>query len=260
MDEVFILKYDGVIASRGEMHAYAAADTLHGFSVLFPRVAECAYGEKIEIQTMVRDIRHGSFKIEFLNHLSLQKTRGLLSKIYNRWPSILKIIIEFIKPYKHLQGQPSSSAKKAENGSVFVENNSGAIINVNQLALNVVIGGKVSRVVRNFSISSLERLANKPMIVSDNREVDGTTDEESRYFGHMDDNDLLTEYTLEMYIKIVTNVLDGKSRWKFHGSSKAEYMIEEVLDYIPTTSPQGSILSVFINKLPQLKSIHGDYG
>lgn len=285
MDEVFVLKYDGLTASQGEMDAYDAADALRGFADFSRRVAEGVYGKKIELRTTVRDIRHGSLEIELLNHLLSPETVGLLATIYEHGPSVLKIVLECIKLFKHLQGQPPSNIKKAENGSVFVENNSGTIINVNQLTLNVVLDEKAGRAVQNFVKRPLERSADKLMIMNDNEEVARITHEESRYFGPIDGNDLLTEHTSEMYLKIATTVFEGKSRWKFHdgrnpffariddqsfldrvergqerfgrgdtllvrlramqkkanGSLKAEYVIEEVLDHIPTTSAQGSL-------------------
>ncbi|MQP67064.1 hypothetical protein GE253_17185 [Niveispirillum sp. SYP-B3756] len=216
MEDIFLLKYDGLSATMGEMDAYDVADALRGFADFSRRVSEGVYGRKMEIRTSVRDIRHGSVEIEFLTRILSSENMALLVTMYEHLPSVLKVIGECIKLFKHLQGQKPASIKKAENGSVLVENNSGTILVFNQSTVNIALDQKTGRSVQSFIKKPLGRSADTLVIKADGREIANINREESQYFFPIDSTDLLTETKSEIYLTIATTVFEGHAQWRFH--------------------------------------------
>ncbi|CAO3350656.1 hypothetical protein [Azospirillum melinis] len=221
MEQVITLKYDGLAARIGEMDANDAAESIRGFSDFTRRIAEAVYGAKQgEVKSAVRGIHHGSVEFEFIFKFLTESAGALASVGLPMLPmapkDLVKIIIEAIKLLKHIGGKPPASIRKADNNSVYVENNTGQFINIQNLTLQVVLDNKeVSRAAQKFVRKPLERAADEMKIVVDKQEVANVNREEAQAFVPIDASDILAENTAEVYLSIGTAVLQGKTRWRF---------------------------------------------
>ncbi|AWJ93833.1 hypothetical protein Sp245p_28860 (plasmid) [Azospirillum baldaniorum] len=236
MEQVIVLKYDGLSAKFGEMDAHEAAESIRGFADFTRRLAEAVYGGKeAQVQSAVRGIHHGSVEFEFVFKF-LVEGAGMLASV---WPpsvspmDLIKVLTECIKLLKHLGGQPPASIKKADHGSVYVENNTGQVINIGQLTVNLVLENKeVSRAAQKFVKRPLERSADEVKIMVDSQEVANINREEAQSFVPIDASNILIENTAEVYLSVGTAVLQGKTRWRFtDGRNHFSAQIED-LDFL----------------------------
>jgi len=226
MEQAFTLKYDGFLARQGEMEAHEAAEAIRGFADFSQRVGEALYG-KAYVKSTIRGVHHGSVEFEFLLRF-LTEGAGLLATVAAPAADLLKILPEIVKLIKHLKGQPPASIKKAENGSVFVENNSGQVINVNNLTLNLALDPETSRAVQKFVRKPLERSAEEIKILADREEIASIDQEEARSFVPVDAGEVLAENTNDVYLTVGTAVLDGETKWRFYdGTHKFSAEIED---------------------------------
>ena len=221
------LKYDGFIAGEGEMDAREAAEAIKGFADFSRRVGEALYG-KAHVKSTIRGVHHGSVEFDFLLRF-LTEGAGLLASIAGPAKELLKILPEILKVLQHLKGQPPASVKKADNGSVFVENNSGQIINVSNLTLNLALDPETSRAVQKFVRKPLQGSAEKVKVLVDRQEIANVNQEEAKFFVPIEAGEVLAENTNDVYVTVGTAVLDGtNTKWRFHdGTRKFPAVIED---------------------------------
>lgn len=230
MERKITLKYDGGDASRGELDAYAAAEAIKSFYDFSKYLTSEIYGEEAQIEAKISAFRQGSHEIEFL--LQLTEGAALLMSVTDAFSgpadfiSLFKDVFSLIK---HLKGNPPTAIRKAENGSVFVENNSGEINVFNNPTINLVVKDpKLSKAASGFVNHPLRKSARSLALLSENAIIDRISEEQSKAFVPLNLSDTLTSNTAETYLTISTAVLEGANSWKFSdGRSSITAKIED---------------------------------
>lgn len=139
MLERISLKYDGGPAANGEMDAQIAASIIRTFSEFSKVVIENLYGKGSKPQVVVLGHERGSHEIEFL--IRATEAAGLMLTAFGPAASPLDYLGTFKATFdliKHLGGEPPVATKRADNGGVVVENNSGTVQVYNGTVVNIV--------------------------------------------------------------------------------------------------------------------------
>lgn len=108
------------------------------------------------------------------------------------------------------------SVKKADRGGVYVENNHGNIIVVDQLTAKIVLEGNVSQPAEKFVRRPLIESASHLIIKSDGVEVASVTQDEAVNFLPVQSGDVLVENKSDIYITVATTIFEGKGKWRFN--------------------------------------------
>lgn len=228
METLLRLRYSGSAAERGEMDAYDVAEAIHGFSDFTRKIGAALHGDDVQIRTTIRGLRRGSFEIDLFYQIVAQEGFGLLASTIEPVKNLIGLIQECINLLKHLQGEPPKSIKKSEDQSIFVENNHGEINIYSDNSVNIVLSPDTGRAVSKFVQKPLQKDANKIEICADDDVIASASSDESEFFVPVSAGDILIESTVEIFLTILTVVLEGKSMWRFtDGRIKYSAKIED---------------------------------
>jgi hypothetical protein len=153
------LRYQGEkISAQQGMVAYDVAESIDGFADFLDSLTKAAYGPDVQTRLLVRTARPGSFDIQFVYEVA-----GAAYTIMAATgpASILELINQSFELLKHLKGEPPKSTKTADRGSIFVENNDGKIIVVNQPIFQAVVDGRASDGTAKFARRPLQSEADE---------------------------------------------------------------------------------------------------
>ncbi|MEQ9348510.1 MAG: hypothetical protein RIG26_18915 [Thalassospira sp.] len=230
MEGKITLKYDGGDASRGELDAYAAAEAIKSFYDFSKYLTSEIYGEEAQIEARISAFHKGSHEIEFLLHLT--EGAALLKSVADAFSGsadFINLFKDVFSLIKHLKGNPPKEVRKAENGSFFVENNSGEINVFNNPTINLVVRDpQLSKAASGFVNRPLRTSAHSLALMNGNAVIDRINEEQSRSFVPLNLSNTLTTNTAETYLTISTAVLEGSNSWKFSdGRSSITAKIED---------------------------------
>ena len=137
-----------------------------------------------------------------------------------------EIIKKTFDLFKHLQGEPPKSIKKADGG-VAVENNTGEILVVNNPVFNIVVNSEGAPSAEKFAKRPLERQADA-IEVSVNGKLAARAEKDSaEFFKAIGEGEKLGEFIAEQHLTIQTAVLEGDGNWRFSdGRNKLRADIE----------------------------------
>lgn len=212
MEELLKLRYSGGEVTEGEMDAYELAEALQGFSSFMQQVTNVVHGPRVNIRTVVRGFRRGSFEIELLYRVLSPETVAVFIPAHIEFKTILS---EAFKLIKHLMGKPPNKVIKTESGGVAVENNNGQIINVQGATLVLITDHQTGRASEGFVRKPLSKSFEHVEVLSDDKLVAEANRNDANSFVPVDTGDVLTENVAEVFLTIRKVDLEGVARWEF---------------------------------------------
>jgi hypothetical protein len=219
MEQSIRLKYDGEGVREGQMDAYEVAGAIIGFTNLTTRVGRVLYGGNTELSATVTGFKQGTFNIDLL--YSVVEVAGSILGMTGGSPfDFLQVIAECIEMLKHLKGASPNSIKKANDHSMYVENNHGNVRMFNVNTVNIVLDPATGRDAQKFAGHPLRRAAETLRVLANDREIAIAHRDEADSFVAIEEGEALLRHEVEMLLQIRTAVLEGKTKWKFHDGQK----------------------------------------
>ena len=170
MEQELRLAYAGVGVRAGNMNAYEVADAIHGFTSITQRIGRILFGEDAELITNIRGIKGGTFNIDFFYLVA--ESAGIVAGLTGGSPAqFLDLIRQCIDMFKHLGGQPPNSVKKADGGSMYVENNNGVIQQFNIGTVNIVLDPSAGREFQKFAANPLRKSAESMLVLAGDQPI-----------------------------------------------------------------------------------------
>lgn len=222
-EDRLVLKYNGDLASLGELGAYDLSDAIAGFSDFVTAVGMAKFGDEFDIRPKISALQKGSFDIEFVLHLLSSDTAGLLYAAFHvpgGFSLFVKLVADAFNLLKHLKGEPPRLVEHQKNNSVNVTNNNGVINNFSVDTLVIISDPSASRAAAKFASKPLIHSAKKLEIQSNGKTVASATREDVGSFVPIQIGEILAEHSQEIHLTIQTAVLEGKTNWKFNDGQK----------------------------------------
>ena len=207
MTEILNLKYSGrEITLSGGMDVSEVADTLDGFSDFIQSVTSELQDEEVRSSLVVQGFRRGSFDIQ----LALEFAAAAQTAISTIGTgNLLDTLKQAFNLLKHLKGEPPKTIRQADHGSVFVENNAGQIIIINQPVVHAVLNTNASQAAEKFIKQPLRAAAEKLEVRVNNKVAAKIDRSSSENFTTIGAGDPLGEFKSKQYLTIQTVVLEG---------------------------------------------------
>jgi hypothetical protein len=256
--EIITLRYEGSSINEEGMGAYYVSGSIRGFSDFVSRIGREIYGDRVKQKTNVRNIRHGSIEIDFIQLVSdpsiqLTLTVGIDAQI--KFPDL---IARCFKLLKHLQGEPAVSVKYEGDKGCQVQNNSGVINNFNIEEVNIVMDPKTGTAAKKFGKKPLNDVADRMVVLSKGKIVAKAESEDANCFVPVGSEDSLIDQIIELNLTIASPVFEGRSQWRFFDGARtfpAEIEDEDFLARINSGSERfgkGDVLYARVRTLQKL--------
>ncbi|MEX2165573.1 MAG: hypothetical protein WD852_00905 [Methyloceanibacter sp.] len=200
------------ISEQNGMAANDVADSIEGFADFLYSITRAAYGAEVEVKLIVRTAKPGSFDIQFLYEVGAV-AYTIVSAIGA--DSIADLIRQSFDLLKHLKGEPPKSVKTADRGSVFVENNAGQIIVVNQPVIHAVVDGRAGNGAEKFARRPLQHEAEELDVLVDGKVAAKADRRSANFLVPISKGDTLNEFVSDQFLTIRTVVLEGDGQWRF---------------------------------------------
>lgn len=231
MEYQFGLKYSGD-SFQGRMNARLLAESVQGFADFAQRAMTAVGGKDVRPYVDVVGLRQGSTELLFGLGLSPSDIAALIASNKEQLSALVSLIQECFTLYKHLQGEEPRKIIKVDRGSVQVENNSGTIIKIDNLTLNVALDPTASKAAASFVKLPLTSGAVKLDITANENKIVTVDNSEASYFRPYRKEEFLTENVADTYVTIVTAVLQGDTSWRFTSGGAAFSAVIEDEDFM----------------------------
>lgn len=203
------LKYIGPGVDKG-MNAYLAAEAIQGFAEFAQTISQVVTPGADQVTLQIKDFSEGSSFLDFALTVATVAApfAGQADTIFSSIKSCIELLI-------HLRGEPPKNVRKADGGSVYVENNSGNINVFNGTTVFLVTERDIGKNAEKFIRSPL-RFDATHLDIAVNDHVAGSADKDNfDYFRRIKSEEALIENRQELYLTIASVVLEGDGMWKF---------------------------------------------
>lgn len=252
-DASFLLKYktdevqpEGFRRDHAGMDAGKMADSIRGFAD-FVEIATKEYlGSKTVVKPKVLSVKPGSTIIQILPDI-MQISADLLKEPAGTAATLMGVVgyYQFIekcfKLYEHLKGEAPKEVKQVKNvkNSAYAEvtNNTGDVMTVNIGTLNVVLDPTAGKSAAKFAGRAIRKKGESLTISANENELVSVTKENADYFKVIPEGRHILESTVDIQLRIVVPVFEGRQKWKFNDGRNtfpAEIEHEDFIEGVDT--------------------------
>lgn len=219
------LEYRGEAVSLGRMSSYDAAKSIIAFSDFMGIVSRRLYGEKVELRTEIQGFRGESFDTEFVFLIG-----GVLTTLLSQQPASPKQVWDFIaasiRAWRHLDGKPPKSVTQDADHAAccYVENHLGAKAYITNNVYNLVVDQRAGEAIKGFVRDPLESGLESVRLSTEGgkQEIEMIPSGESHAFVPISAETVLTEFTAEMNVVVMSPDFKEGNKWRF-SDGQAEF-------------------------------------